>query len=55
MTLQLARKSLLMLGTVLFLAAPAEIYSCGPLFEETIFSFDTQPETSPEDFAAGDS
>ena len=53
MTLQLARKSLLMLGTVLFLAAPAEIYSCGPLFEETIFSFDTQPETSPEDFAAG--
>ena len=28
-------------------------YSCGPFFEETIFSFDTQPETSPGDFAAG--
>lgn len=53
MNLRFARKSLLILGTVLFLAAPSAIYSCGPFFEETIFSFDTQPETSPEDFAAG--
>jgi hypothetical protein len=53
MTLRFARRSLLILGTALFLVTPSAIYSCGPFFEETIFSFDTQPETSPEDFAAG--
>jgi len=53
MSLRFARKFLLILGTVLLLAAPSAIYSCGPFFEETIFSFNTQPETSPEDFASG--
>ncbi len=53
MALRFIRRTLLILGTLTFLATPSAIYSCGPFLETAVFAFANQPDGPPEDFAGG--
>jgi hypothetical protein len=47
------QRSLLSLALALLIVIPRNIFSCGPFFEEAVFSFDKHPDFPMTDYLAG--